>query len=285
MDKIIKAVTFGGKARVSVMDITETVNKAIAVHGLSPLTSATLGRSLMIGAYISANLKGAREKFNVIIDGKGPIGKIYVAGDAGGKIKGYVENPVLDLPAKNGKLDVGGAVGIDGDMLIIKDLGLKEPYIGRCELVSGEIAEDYATYLFKSEGIPSAVAFGVLTDKDGCKAAGGIVVEALPDADDNMIFILEDIMTNFNQISTLLTEETAEEIMDFYFGHLDTEIFPAEPIEWYCNCKEKVKMAIRSLGIEEAKDIIKEQGEIEVKCDYCNTKYHFNNDDLDEIFN
>ena len=285
MDKIIKAVLFGGKARVALIETTETVNKAIKTHDLTPLAAAALGRSLTIGAYIESNLKSETHKFNLIINGGGPIGKIYVTSDRVGTVKGLVENPQVDLPLrKDGKLDVGGAVGTNGDIVVIKDLGLKEPYIGRSQLVSGEIAEDYNNYLFKSEGILNAVALGVLNDKDGCKAAGGIIIEAMPDADDNMVCILEDIMSNFTNISALIAEKGIEEIGNYYFGHLDAEFFPAQTVRFKCDCWHKIRKIVRGLGRAEIEDIMKEQGMREIKCDYCRKNYVYTEKDLDFLF-
>ena len=285
MDKIIKAVLFGGKARVALMETTETVNKAIKTHDLTPLAAAALGRSLTIGAYIESNLKSETHKFNLIINGGGPIGKIYVTSDRVGTVKGLVENPQVDLPLrKDGKLDVGGAVGTNGDIVVIEDLGLKEPYIGRSQLVSGEIAEDYNNYLFKSEGILNAVALGVLNDKDGCKAAGGIIIEAMPDADDNMVCILEDIMSNFTNISALIAEKGIEEIGNYYFGHLDAEFFPAQTVRFKCDCWHKIRKIVRGLGRAEIEDIMKEQGMLEIKCDYCRKNYVYTEKDLDFLF-
>lgn len=284
MDRIIKAVCFGGKARFALIDTTEAVNKAIKTHDLSPLAAAALGRSLTVGAYIMHNLKNKDDRFNLIIDGGGPLGRICVAGEEGA-IKGFVDNPQTDLPLReDGKLDVGGAVGNNGDMVVVKDLGLKEPYVGRSALVSGEIAEDYANYLYKSEGIANSVALGVMNDANGCKASGGIIVEALPDADENMLFMLEDVMTNFTALSSLMCEKSIEEIGEFYFGHLNTEFFPAEPVEYGCKCASKILGVVRSLGRSEAESIIAEQGVIEVKCDFCAAKYRFGAEDLDTIF-
>ncbi len=285
MDKIIKAVLFGGKARVALIETTETVNQAIKVHDLTPLAAAALGRSLTVGAYIESNLKHETNKFNLIINGGGPIGKIYVTSDRVGTVKGLVENPQVDLPLRaDGKLNVGGAVGRDGDIVVIKDLGLKEPYVGRSQLISGEIAEDYNNYLFKSEGILNAVALGVLNDKDGCKAAGGIIIEAMPDADDNVIVILEDIMSNFGNISQMIAEKGIEEIGEYYFGHLDAEFFPAQTVRFKCDCWHKIRKIVRGLGRTEIEDIMKEQGMLEIKCDYCKKNYVYTEKDLDFLF-
>lgn len=284
MSEIMKAVILGGKARVAVSDTTDIVNQSIQMHQLSPLAAAALGRTLTAGAYLSSNLKGKKDKYSIVVNGGGPLGKIVVAGEAGCNVRGFVENPYVELPYKNGKLDVGGAVGKNGDITIIKDLGLKEPYVGVSKLISGEIAEDFASYLLKSEGITAAVALGVLTDMRGCRAAGGVIVEAMPDATDEDIIILEDIMTNFSGISSMLAEKSAKQIMDFYFGHLDAEIFPSQKITLQCHCKKKIEGVVRSLGRNEAESIIAESGKIEVRCDFCNTVYTFHQDELDKLF-
>ncbi len=282
-DRILKAVIMGGKARIAVLDTTGMVNRSVMIHNLSPLAAAALGRALTAGAYIASNLKN-NAKFSLIVDGGGPLGKIVIAGESGGTVRGFVENPSTDLPAKNGKLDVGSAVGKDGFITVIKDFGLKEPYVGKCKLVSGEIAEDFTSYLLTSEGIPSAVALGVLADAGGCKASGGIIAEALPDADDGDILILEDIMSNFKHISALLAQKPVEEIMDFYFGHLDAQLFPAEELKLECRCNEKIHDVIRSLGRKEAYKLIKERDFIEARCDFCNKTYTFSEFDLKAVF-
>lgn len=284
MGKILKAVIFGGKARVAVLDTTDTVNEAIRLHKLSPLAAAALGRALTAGAYISSNLKNPTDRFSLTIDGGGPLGKIIVAGEAGGYVRGYVQNPYIELLYRNGKLDVGGAVGRDGYISVIRDLGLKEPYAGRCKLTTGEIAEDFAAYLTRSEGIPAAVALGVLTGSEGCKAAGGVIVEAMPDISEEQIVMLEDIMTNFMGISSLLAQKSAEEILDFYFGHLDAEVFVPQDVSYVCRCGQKMEGIIKSLGEEEARAIISERGEVEIKCDFCGSAYTFGEADIDKIF-
>lgn len=277
MDRIIKAVIFDRKARVTFIDTTETVRREIEMHGLSPLSAAALGRAMTAGAYIGTNLKGANSRYNLIINGGGSIGKIEVAGESGNFIRGFVLNPVADLPLnERGKLDVGGAVGTDGYITVIKDYGMKEPYNGRCELVSGEIAEDFAHYLLKSEGINAAVSLGVRLNSSGVLASGGLIIEALPGIDENQLFMLEDILTNFSEISALMCEKSLEDILDFHFGHLNCEILGTEELTLRCSCsKEKCDAAVSQLTIAEAKDLIKEIGCIEVKCEFCNTCYTY----------
>jgi molecular chaperone Hsp33 len=282
MDKIIKSVIFGKKARITLIDATESVREAVGLHSLSPLAAAALGRALTAGAYIGTNLKTQKGSFSMIIKGGGPLGNIVVAGESGNRIRGFVANPLVDLPLKqNGKLDVGGAVGKDGDMTVIKDLGLKRPYNGVCELISGEIAEDFAYYLLKSEGIQSAVVLGVRVDSGGVAAAGGIIAEALPGMSENELFILEDVMSVLSEISGELAEKSIDDIMDFYFGHLDAEILSKENLTWECNCSEqRIKDIILGLGKKEAMSIAEEMGNIEICCQFCNKKYSYNKEEV-----
>lgn len=287
MDKIIKAVILDGMARVTAIETTEAVNESIRLHGMSPVSAAALGRTLTAGAYLGTNLKGKGSTFSLTVSGSGELGKIIVAGDSDGHIRGYVENPSLDLPLRlaDGKLDVGRAVGATGDLTVVKDFGLKEPYVGRSELVSGEIAEDFATYLLRSEGIPSAVALGVLVDKSGCKASGGVIVEALPDADENAFVILEDIFRDFSNVSSVIAEKGLENLVDFYFGHLHAEVFPTLPLKLKCNCsKRKIDGIVKGLGKEEAKSILEEYGKLEVNCEFCGKTYAYGKRELDKLF-
>ena len=261
MDRIIKGVCFDKKARVSLIDVTEGARKGTQTHDMSPLAAACYARALTVGAYINANLKSKSDRFNLIIEGNGVIGKIYIASEDG-DLKGFVEEPHADLPLNNGKLDVENAVGSFGEIIVVKDLGLKEPYIGRSNLVSGNIADDYAEYLLKSEGIHSAVALSEYITKDGIQAAGAY----------------------FTSLSKMMTERSMEDIADFYFGHLKAEIFPAEPITYGCHCDKKIVGIVRSLGKKEAEDIVREQGALEVSCDYCGRKYRFDEKAIDALF-
>lgn len=286
MGKIVKGIIFGGKARVAVIDIKDIVNEEIALHNMSPLAAAALGRAMTAGAYISNNLKSAGATFSVTINGNGPLGGIVVAGNGENVIRGYVGNPDIELPLNsNSHLDVGGAVGTDGYITVIKDLGLKDPYVGRCQLISGEIAEDFTKYLYSSEGIRSAVALGVRVDKAGCVSAGGVIVEALPDIEEPMLFMLEDIMTNFVNVSEVLAEKSAEEIFDFYFGHLNSEVFPVEEVMLRCTCsEERTKKTLRALGKKECEEILEEVGKVEMVCPFCDTKYNFSREEIERLW-
>lgn len=286
MDRIIKAVIFGKKARVTIIDSTIAVQQATALHKLSPLGAATLGRAITAGAYISTNLKGNKSTFSMVIKGDGPAGNVVVAGESGNKVRGFLSNPFVDLPLKeNGKLDVGGAVGKVGSFSVIKDYGLKRPYNGNSELISGEIAEDFAYYLYKSEGIQSAVSLGVRVGSEGVLAAGGIIAEALPGIDENQVFMLEDVMSNLSEISALINEKPIEEILDFYFGHLDFELLATEELNLECNCSdERIKNIILGLGKDEAMDIVKEMGKLEIACQFCTRNYQFGQAEVEKLW-
>lgn len=287
MDKIIRAVILDKQARVAVIETTETLKKAVEKHGLSPLAAAALGRTLTAGAYLGSNLKSDGGKFSITVGGTGPLGRIVVAGDSCGHLRGFVDNPEFYVPAResDGKIDVRSGVGTDGEIIVVKDLGLKEPYIGRTQLVSGEIAEDFATYLYKSEGVRSVVALGVLCDKSGVLASGGVIVEALPGADENALTIIEDVMSNMTHISSLINEKGGKEIFDFYFSHLNSEILEEDEICWQCTCsRDRVAQFVKSMGKKEALAVIGESGCIEAKCEFCSTSYIFDENDVNKLF-
>ena len=286
MNVIKKGVIFDGKARVAIIDIKDMVNEEIKIHDLSPLAAAALGRTMCAGAYISNNLKNADATFSITINGGCELGPIVVAGNGGNVIRGYVTNPHVELPLKeNGHLDVGKGVGKDGFITVIKDFGLRDPYMGRCQLVSGEIAEDFTQYLFTSEGVHSAVALGVRMDGTGCIAAGGVIVEALPGLNDDELFMIEDIMTNFVNVSEVLQEKSAEEVFDFYFSHLNAEGYDKEEIKLECNCsEEKIISMMRSLGKKECDSILDEFGKIEFLCHFCEKRYVYGREEVDKLW-
>lgn len=285
MDRILKCGLFDGFARVALIDITDMVNEEIRIHSLSPLACAALGRCMTMGAYIGANLKSADDAFSVTVNGGGPLGSVVIAG-GGGAIRGYVDNPSVELPLKgDGHLDVGGGVGRDGFLTVVKDLGLKEPYVGRSELVNGEIAEDFVKYLLVSEGIRSAAAFGVKVNSDGCLTAGGIVAEALPGITDGMLTVLEDVMSNFANVSDVMAEKSVEEIYGFYFSHLNAELYASDRVELKCGCsRERIENLIRGLGRRECEEILAERGSIEAVCHFCEKKYVYEKKEADKLW-
>lgn len=283
---IIKRFTFADDAvMVTVISAKDLVNKAIALHDLSPTAAAALGRTLIAGAFMSFNLKGRGESLSVTVSGGGGLGKIIVAAEAGAKVRGYVENPRFERPVKNGKLDVGGAVGKEGFITVIKDLGLKEPYTGRTALIDGEIASDFAYYFTLSEQQPSAVALGVLADKEGCAAAGGIFVQPLPFCPDHVLTVAEDIVSNFTNVSLLFNQMTADQIIERYFGHLGLNFLEEGAPEYKCRCgAEKMERIIVSLGKDEAESILDDQGKIEICCQFCGSKYSFRKSEVEKLF-
>jgi molecular chaperone Hsp33 len=286
MNEIKKGLIFDGKARVAIIDIKDIVNEEIRLHDLSPLAAAALGRAMTAGEYISSNLKDSDASFSLTLNGGGELGAVVVAGQSGNFIRGYVANPHVELPPKaDGHFDMGGGIGKNGFITVIKDIGLKEPYVGRCELVSGEVAEDFAQYLYTSEGVKSAVALGVRVDKNGCVGAGGVIVEALPGINEGELFMLEDIMKNFGNVSETLAEKSAEEIFSFYFSHLGAEEYESERISLKCNCgEEKIKATLKSIGKKECDEILKEVGRIEVKCQFCEKKYTYTAEEANKLW-
>ena len=285
MDKIQKFLAYNGKINITCVETTELVEKAREVHDLSPVATATLGRCLTMGALMASNLKQEEDNITIQIKGNGPIGGITVTADGKGRTRGYVENPQVDVPLrKDGKLNVGEAVGKEGFLYVIRDIGLKEPYIGMSKLVSGEIAEDFANYYYISEQKNTAVALGVLVNKDGVKKAGGFIVSSMPDATEDELFILENRLQEAKPISQMLEENMSLlEIAQDNTGDSNIKILEQEEStpKYECNCsKEKMQKAIQSIGKEELEKIIEEDKKAEVVCHFCNQKYTFNEDEL-----
>lgn len=286
-DKIIKVLACNGKVNIVCANTTFLVEKAREIHDLSPVATAALGRTLTIGAIMGANMKSVDDTLTIQINGKGPLGRIMVVASNFPKVKGYVENPIVDIPLKqDGKLNVGEAVGKNGFLNIIKDIGLKEPYTGLVPLVSGEIAEDFANYFAISEQTPTVVALGVLVDKNGVKSAGGYLLNLLPDATEEDIKRIENAVQKCKPISKMLEEHmTLEEIAKQVSQDEGIQVIEENIIPVYeCNCnKEKFERGIVSLGKKEIEAIIEEQGEAEVICHFCNKKYVFTKEELEEI--
>ena len=261
------------------------VNQAIKIHKLTPLCAAALGRALTACTFMASGLKNKNDKLSVTIAGDGVGGKITVCGNGDLFMRGYIDNPTVDLPLKqNGKLDVGGCVGKNGRITVVKSMGLKEPYSGSCELVSGEIAEDFTAYYAFSEQTPTAMALGVKIGKDlTCVGAGGVILQALPGAKEENLIKGEEIINSLKDISSLIEKNGAEWVLKTYFN---TEQCTSLTPEYKCLCsKEYVEKIIISLGQKEANDIVKEQGKIQVDCQFCNNNYQFLQEDIDKLFN
>lgn len=265
---------------------TQLVEEARQRHNTSPTASAALGRALTAGVLMSANLKG-EDLLTIRITGDGPLGAVVVTANSNGKVRGYVQYPEADLPSKNGKLDVGGVIGPNGQLSITKNMGLKDPYTGSIPLVSGEIGEDIAYYYAKSEQIPSVVALGVLVDTDiSIKAAGGYLVQAFPGAGEEELADMENRAKNMPPVSTLISEGVKpEEILQRLIGPDFTEL-ETKPAGFECRCsKEKLERILISLGEEELSDMIKTQNKAEITCHFCNDKYDFDAQELRTLLN
>lgn len=288
-DYIIRGMDKKKTFRLFVASSTNLVEEARRIHGTSPTATAALGRALTAAAMLGMTMKGDRDILTFRLKGDGPIGNIVTVANSKGQVKGYVDNHLADLPSRpDGKLDVGGIVGKNGQLAIIRDLGLKEPYIGYSNLVSGEIAEDLVHYFYLSEQQPSAINLGVLVDKDiSVKAAGGYMLQLLPNVDDKDIDRIEEIINKAKPISTLIDEGLSpEEIMEELFGEFEMEVLEKSYIEYRCDCeRDKIEEVLVSLGEGEIRDIIEEDGQAEVVCHFCNTKYKFSKEDLLKLIN
>ncbi|HQC54292.1 MAG TPA: Hsp33 family molecular chaperone HslO [Clostridia bacterium] len=282
MDSIIQGIMFDGQFRVALIETSKILYDSRKRQNLSPLAVNALGRCLSIGAYESTNIKSKISKFNIIIESEAIINTICIAGKSEGLIKGFVSS--RDGEAKQFKnTDLTVAIGRNGYFTVIRDLGLKEPYIGKTALVNGNIADDYAYHLYQSEGIKNAVGLDVIQENDKLFSFG-LIFEALPDASDEAIVIVEDIMLQLNEILSYAYANGLQKTFDFYLAHLNSKILAINEVKYFCDCKEKSKDIVRSIGIEEAKKIIQENGKLELLCEYCNEYISFDEKDLREVF-
>ena len=283
-DYMIRGIDRLGKLRVFVARSTDLVEEARKIHNASPTATAALGRTLTAGAIMGAMMKNKDDLLTLKISGDGPLGKILVVANNNGQVKGEVDFPMADLPSRSdGKLDVGTLVGKNGTVTSIMDLGLKDPYVGQSSLVSGEIAEDIANLYVTSDQTPTAVSLGVLVDKDiSCRAAGGYIIQLMPGITDDEIDIIEETLSNMEPMSTMINKGlTPEEIAKKLLYKFDIEILDRLDLEYHCDCsRERIEKVIVSLGKKEIQDIIEEDGQAEVVCHFCNTKYQFNKEDV-----
>lgn len=283
-DYLIRAIDQSGSIRLFAATTTNLVEEAHRIHNTSPTVTAALGRTLTISAMMGKMMKNEQDLLTLKINGNGPAGTIVAVANNKGEVKGVVSNPKADLPTRNdGKLDVGGIVGDNGTLTVIMDLGMKEPYVGQTSLVTGEIAEDIANYYVISEQTPSVVSLGVLVDKDiSCKAAGGFMIQVLPNTKEEDIAKIEKALENIEPVSTMIDKGMKpEDIMNKVLGEFEMEILEQSDLKYDCNCnREKIESVIRSLGRKEIEDIIEEDQQAEVVCHFCNTKYQFNEEQL-----
>lgn len=285
-DYLVRAIAANGQVRAFAAYTKNTVETARQAHNTSPVVTAGLGRLLTAGAMMGSMMKGDRDVLTIKAEGSGPVGHYLVTADSKGNVKGYAANPNVILPANAaGKLDVGGSLGV-GLLTVIKDLGLKEPYTGTCELVSGEIAEDLTYYFASSEQTPSSVGLGVLMTKDNTvNVAGGFIIQLMPDATEETISIVEEKISTIKSVTSMLVNGLDPEgIINLILGGLDPEILDKMPVRFYCNCsKERVSKALIAIGRKELDNIIEENEPIEVKCHFCNKAYNFTVDELKKL--
>ena len=285
-DYLVRATAADAQVRAFAVTARDTVETARAAHDTSPVMTAALGRLLCAGAMMGSMMKGEADILTLQVQGDGPAGGLTVTADNKGRVKGYAVNPQVILPPNSqGKLDVGGAVGT-GTLRVIKDLGLKEPYVGQTRLQTGEIAEDLTYYFAASEQVPSSVGLGVLMEKNNTvKQAGGFIVQLMPFAEEKVIEKLEANLSRIHSVTKLLEDgNSPEQILGILLEGMDMEILSDMPVEFYCNCsRERVAKALYSIGKKEMDEMIKDGEPIEVKCHFCNTAYRFSVEDLVQI--
>ena len=283
MDEIMRAVTADGYVKISAISGRGIVERARQIHGLSPVATAALGRTLCAASMLGDLLKEKDATVTVRVNGGGPIGSVIAVSDSDGNVRGYVQDPYVDLPLKaNGKLDVGGAVGKSGTLSVSRDLGLKEPYIGSTALVSGEIAEDLAYYFVESEQVGAACGLGVLVNTDlSVICAGGFIVALLPGAPSALIETIESNIAKMGQVTDVLQNGSAEDLISSVLFGLEPEILSCFGVEYRCYCShERVSRALASIGREALSEIAESGENAEVNCHFCNKVYTFTPDEI-----
>lgn len=285
-DYVIRATAGDGQIRAFVATTRNLVEEARSLHETTKVATAALGRTLTATSMMGLMMKNENDKVTVIIKGGGPIGTILVTSDSKGNVKGYVTNPNVEVENyPNGKLNVAGAVGTQGHVKVIKDIGLREPYNGSYPLVSGEIAEDFTHYFALSEQTPSVVSLGVLTRADEVEHAGGFIVQLMPDAEEENIAKLEQNIGKLYSITNMLKEgNTPEDILSIVLDGLNPKILDRCEVKFECECsKEKVKNALVAIGKTALAEIIEEDKKAEIGCQFCNRKYNYTEEELIEV--
>lgn len=284
-DYIVRATAANGRVRAFAATTRGVVETARKDHNTSPIATVALGRLLTGAAMMGIMMKNDSDILTVQIKGNGPIGAMTVTAEPNGHVKGFVANPEVMLPLKNGHMDIAGAVGI-GVLSVIKDIGLREPYVGDTILITSEIADDLTYYFATSEQVPSSVGLGVLMNKDNTvREAGGFIIQLMPNATDEFIDKLEKRIKEIKSVTNMLDEGmTPEDILEHILGDMDLQILDTVPTEFYCNCsKERVSAAVISVGKEELQKMIDEGEPIEVNCHFCNSHYKFSVDELKDM--
>ena len=286
-DEIVRAITGDGLVKAAAITGRDIVERARNIHKLLPTATAALGRTLMGASLMGDMLKEEKGSLTLQIKGGGPLGTILAVSDCEGNVRGYVQNPQVELMEQRpGKLDVGRAVGTDGTLTVIKDIGLKEPYVGSVDLFSGEIADDLAMYFVESEQIPTACALGVLVGLDqSVTAAGGYIIQLLPGASDDIIRRIEAGVHSLGPVSSALAGGLdGEGLLRAVLTDFQLEILEKHPVEYRCYCsRERVSRALISMGKADLTDLIAEQGQAELTCQFCDQIYHFSKEELEQL--
>ena len=286
-DRLVRAISKDGFVKVVAVSTRELTERARQIHKTTPVVTAALGRTLAAASMMGNALKGEGASLTLQIKADGPIGRILAVSDPAGNVRGTVDNPHVDIPLRpDGKLDVGGAVGMDGMLTVIRDLNMKEPYVGSVGLLGGEIAEDLAAYFVESEQIPTACGLGVLVDRDqSVLAAGGYIIQLLPGASEDIITMVEGGIMAAGPVTTLLNEDDdPESLIRRVMSDFELEILETSPIEYRCYCsRERMEKALISLGVEEMQNLIDEQGSAELTCQFCDNVQTFTREDLEGL--
>ena len=283
MDRILRATAGNGYIKMSAVSARGLVQRAKDIHGCTPTTAAALGRTLCAASMLGNLLKEDNGSLTIRINGGGPIGSVIAVSDSEGYVRGYVADPTVDLPLrKDGKLDVGGAVGRDGMITVSRDIGLREPYIGSTQLVSGEIAEDLTAYMLESEQIPAACGLGVLIDTDlSVKAAGGFIVQLMPGAPEEYIDLLEENIFMMDQLTTVLSEDGLEAVFEQVLKGIEHHMVGEDEVGYRCYCsRDRVEQAILSAGEAGLESMIAEGESVDVSCQFCDAVYTFSPADM-----
>ena len=287
MDYIVRMIAKDAPVKAMAIQGRDLVQRAREIHNTRPVATAALGRTLLATSMIGQQLKEEDGSVTVRISGGGPVGNILVVSDNGGNVRGYVQNGQVELPLKGpAKLDVGRAVGTEGSITVIKDLCMKEPYVGTIPLVSGEIAEDVTAYYAESEQIPTACALGVLVDRDlSVAAAGGYLIQLLPGASESDIDKIEAGITRVGQVTSYLSQGmSAEDLLKEVLADFDLEILEIIPVEYRCYCsRERMRNALVSMGREALRELIDEVGRAEMSCQFCDTIHAYEKEELEEL--
>jgi len=285
--KYIRGMSGNQMIRFVMVNSTGVVEKARSLHDTTPVATAALGRTLTAASMLGLLLKGHKETVSIQVKGNGPARTVYATADSNGNVKGYIGNPLVDVPFKtDGKLDVGAAVGTDGEMIIIRDFGLKEPYVGRSKLTTGEIAEDLVSYFMTSEQQPSAISLGVSVTKNAMvEAAGGLLIQPLPNIDEETLTLLETTLAKMRPISDMVREGlTPEEIISEVLFNFKISVLDQGYVNFECDCQiERIEKGLISLGEKELLEIIEEDGHAETSCHFCNKKYTFDKEALESL--